>query len=276
MKLILALFLISIAVVAAGRQPPSFKYNQHGADWTATCATGKHQSPIDILPENLDQTICMRHGEDAAQPFRVNYHYRLARNLSMVNNGYALQVAGDLGFVTVGGCNPCDGKEYDIKQFHFHSPSEHRINNKSYAMELHIVHQKKGSSGLNDLLFVSILFYIQPEGGFPNSFLENIDWNHIPTTANGANLIHGFIDLGRLRESLRGEYYTYDGSITTPTCDETVKWFVMKRPLGITKHQASQIQAVFQLNNGFAGGAGNNRAIQPLNDRKVIWFRKRV
>jgi len=286
---VLALLVASCAVVVARQhsmQPaapaaPSFTYNQRGADWAGTCQTGKHQSPIDLKTEeehvraDLRQTICVRSGEESSRPFRINYHYRPAHNLSMVNNGYALQVAGDLGFVTLGGCNPCDGQEYDVKQFHFHSPSEHTINNKTYAMELHIVHQKKGSSGLSDLLFVSILFYIQPEGGFPNSFLEDIDWNHVPASANGANQISGFVDMHRLKESLRGEYYTYDGSLTTPTCDETVKWFVMKKPLGFTKHQAAKIQAMFQQNTAFAGGAGNNRAVQPLNDRKVVWYRKR-
>jgi len=291
MKLALALLVVCVAVVSARNsalQPPApapsppppapstFTYNQNGVDWTGTCSTGKHQSPINIETENLDTTVCVRRGEEASKPHSINYHYTLGQNLSMVHNGYSLQVAGNLGFVTVGGCNPCDGQGYNVKQFHFHSPSEHTVNNKSYPLELHIVHQKQGSSGLNDLLFVSILFYVQPEGGFPNSFLHNIDWRHLPTTTNAPNRIYGYVDLHLLKEAFRGEYYTYDGSLTTPSCDETVKWFVMKRPLGITKHQAERIQGLFQNNNAFAGGKGNNRATQPLNDRKVTWYRKPI
>lgn len=33
------------------------------------------------------------------------------------------------------------------------------------------------------------------------------------------------------------KYYTYKGSITTPPCYESVRWFVMKSPIAITKQQ---------------------------------------
>jgi len=282
MKLCIALLVVCVAVATAQQGNPatspttttsSWSYSSKGSDWSGTCQSGKHQSPINIVHHD---TICVRDGESSAQPYRINYHYKLAQNLSMAYNGYSLQVAGDLGFVTVGGCNPCDGQEYDVKQFHFHAPSEHQIDGKTYPMELHIVHQKKGSSDLNDLLFVSILFYVQPEGGFPNTFLENIDWNHAPSDSNKPNAINGFVDLHRLKEAFRGEYWTYDGSLTTPSCDETVKWFVMKRPLGATADQISKIQSLFQNNPSFANGNGNNRPVQPINDRKVTWFRKRI
>jgi len=284
MKIAIGLLLAFVALASArsrvlqpaGATKDAFSYSQNGKDWAGTCASGQHQSPINLETENEATTTCVRYGEDAAKHHTINYHYTLAQNLSMVNNGYTLRVSADLGFVTLGGCNPCSGDEYDVKQFHFHTPSEHTINNKSFAMELHIVHQKKGSSGVQDLLFVSILFYIQPEGGFPNAFLENIDWNHLPSSNGANNIINGFVDLGRLKEAFRGEYYTYHGSLTAPGCSETVKWFVMKRPLGVTKHQAAKIQALFQQNTNFAGGQGNNRAVQPLNGRKVFWVRKRV
>ena len=34
-------------------------------------------------------------------------------------------------------------------------------------------------------------------------------------------------------------YYTYKGSITTPPCYESVRWFVMKSPIAITKQQVT-------------------------------------
>jgi carbonic anhydrase len=244
------------------------------------CQSGKRQSPIDIKTEHEFEshehrnTICVRSGEESSRPFRINYHYRPALNLSMVNNGYSLQVAGDFGFVTIGGCNPCDGQEYDVKQFHFHSPSEHTINNKSYAMELHIVHQKKGSSGLNDLVFVAVLFYVQPDGGFPNWFLDNINWANAPTTAGASTKISAPVDLHKLKESFDGEYWTYKGSLTTPPCSETVQYFIMKNPLGITKDQLATIQNLFSKNTAFANGNGNNRPVQKLNNREVVWYRR--
>jgi carbonic anhydrase len=180
-----------------------------------------------------------------------------------------------LGFVTVGGCNPCDGQQYLVKQFHFHTPSEHTFDATSdksgkYEMELHIVHQKQGGTGLNDLLVVAIQFYIQPDGGFPNSFLENINFNFAPKAGGGSTPIQSAVDLSRLQEALHGEYFTYKGSLTTPPCTETVTFFVMKNPLGVTKEQAELMRTIFVSN-----GKGNARATQPLNNREVVWYRRR-
>ena len=35
---------------------------------------------------------------------------------------------------------PSMGQNYELKQFHFHSPSEHKVAGESFAMEMHFVH----------------------------------------------------------------------------------------------------------------------------------------
>jgi carbonic anhydrase len=282
------LFLAVIALASArGTLDPKDRHDEHekfswgylknGTDWPGLCSTGLAQSPINI---ETAKTKCVRHGEGDARQYRIDFHYVKRANLSLAHNGNTLKVKGDLGYITLGGCNPCDGQEYFVKQFHFHSPSEHSIDatpekDGHYAMELQIVHQKKGSSGLNDLVFVSVLFYVQPDGGFPNWFLESINWNNAPTTAGTSAKVSGAVDLGKLQESLAGEHWTYKGSLTTPPCSETVQWFIMKTPLGITKDQFAVIQNLFSKNQAYANGAGNNRATQPLNNREPVWYRRR-
>jgi carbonic anhydrase len=265
------------AAPAPGTAAAPWTYAQAGADWTGTCSTGKKQSPIAIDSDNLQTTSCVRDGEEASIRHRINFFYKPVVNLSVTHTGYTLQVAGDLGFVTIGGCNPCAGQEFDVKQIQFHAAAEHLVNNKTRSLELHIVHQKKGSTDLSHLAIVAIQFYIQGDGGFDNAFLQSLDWDHLPGSANAVNgPLKTVVDLNRLTETLQGEYFTYHGSLTTPSCDETVKWFVMKTPLGITRDQYNKINALFAGRQDFAAGKGNNRAIQPLNDRKVIWFRKRL
>ena len=34
---------------------------------------------------------------------------------------------------------------FDLKQFHFHSPSEHTINGEHFPLEMHMVHQATGT-----------------------------------------------------------------------------------------------------------------------------------
>ena len=281
MKCIVFLVLLIAAVSAQQQQlapkqqqgaAVPFTYENDGKDWTGTCSTGTAQSPINIETE---KTTCVRHGEDAAKQYRIDYHYLPQKNLSLVHNGNTLKVKGDLGYVTIGGCNPCDGQEYVVRQFHFHTPSEHTIDATAqktgkYEMELHIVHQKKGSTGLNDLVFVTILFYIQPDGGFNNWFLDNINWAWAPKTAGASTTIQGFVDLMRLKESLHGEYFSYKGSLSTPPCTESVQYFIMKNPLGVTKEQAQIMKDLFVKN-----GKGNSRPVQALNNRPVVWYRRR-
>jgi carbonic anhydrase len=267
-----ALLVVVVSAAAPQQQQPQqqFSYQTPGS-WGGVCNSGQLQSPINIVAE---KARCVRHGEEEARAYRVDFHYLPQQNLSLINNGYTLKVKGDLGYITIGGCNPCDGQEYYVKQFHFHAPSEHTIDaaptgskNGSYAMELHIVHQKKGSTGLNDIVMVAVLFYVQPDGGFNNWFLDSLNWPFAPANAQGETKLTGIVDLYKLRESLHGEYYSYKGSLTTPPCTESVQWVVMKNPLGITKDQLTNIQKVFPK--------GNARVVQNTGNREVVWYRRR-
>ncbi|MEW8547069.1 MAG: carbonic anhydrase family protein [Candidatus Thiodiazotropha sp.] len=39
----------------------------------------------------------------------------------------------------------------------------------------------------------------------------------------------------RIFFSRRCEFYTYPGSITTPTCHESVRWVIMRDPIMVTE-----------------------------------------
>lgn len=291
MRVIVALALV-LAVATAQQQqgalqptqggadappPATWTYTQGGSDWTGTCSSGTQQSPINI---DTKTAVCVRHGEDNAKQYRIDYHYIPVANLTLQHSGNALKVKGDLGYVTIGGCNSCDGQEYYVKQLKFHAPSEHTFDTTPTQdghkkMELHIIHQKKGSTGLNDLLVVAVLFYIQPEGGFPNSFLDTVNWPNAPKTPLTGVTINTPVNLHKLREAFRGEHYYYKGSLTAPPCTENVQWFVMKHPLGVTQQQFDTINSLFGGNSAFANGQGNSRVVQPLNNRQVIWYRRK-
>ena len=61
--------------------------------------------------------------------------------------------------------------------------------------------------------------------------------------------------LPKTRTTLR-----YDGSLTTPGCTEGVKWNVMTSPITLSQDQINQFLEAF---------SGNNRPVQPLNNRVV-------
>jgi len=37
-----------------------------------------------------------------------------------------------------------NGKEFELKQFHFHTPSEHTIDGEYFPLEMHMVHEAAG------------------------------------------------------------------------------------------------------------------------------------
>jgi carbonic anhydrase len=46
--------------------------------------------------------------------------------------------------VIAGGTTEFENKTFNLKQFHFHHPSEHRINEEDFALEMHMVHEAAG------------------------------------------------------------------------------------------------------------------------------------
>jgi len=48
--------------------------------------------------------------------------------------------------VVVNGTTKVAGTEFALKQFHLHTPSEHRINDEYFPLEMHMVHEAEGES----------------------------------------------------------------------------------------------------------------------------------
>src|SRR5262245_28319750 len=85
----------------------------------AACKNGHRQSPIDIRnPRSADLPL-------------IQFHYKPSP-LHIIDNGHTVMINYVPGsFITVG------DKNYALKQFHFHHPSEEKINGKDYDMVAH-------------------------------------------------------------------------------------------------------------------------------------------
>lgn len=68
------------------------------------------------------------------------------------------------------------------------------------------------------------------------------------------------------------DFWSFDGSLTTPPCTENVKWAVLKEVQPISTEQLSKFTALWAKNPYFGNGNGNNRKAQPLNDRTVYFY----
>lgn len=92
------------------------------------CAKGKNQSPI-----NLTNFI-----KADLPPLEFNYQ---SSTTEILNNGHTIQVNYPRGSKYT-----ANKKEFELWQFHFHAPSEHLIEGKSFPVEAHFVHFDKNGN----------------------------------------------------------------------------------------------------------------------------------
>ena len=75
-------------------------------------------------------------------------------------------------------------------------------------------------------------FFLDSTDDSENEFIK--EWNlNRPSTEKFDLDLEYFDDL--IDDEIVKEYYYYQGSLTTPDCNEIVNWFVMKKPLSISK-----------------------------------------
>jgi carbonic anhydrase len=196
--------------------------------------TGKNQSPVDIA-----------HTLDAPLP-ALTIAYKAA-GTEVVNNGHTVQVNYGPGSTL-----KIDGIAFELKQFHFHSPSENRLAGKSFPLEGHLVHADKDGN----LAVVAVFF----EQGAANATLAKV-WGGMPKKDGDKSALPAGISATGLLPAKR-DYFRYSGSLTTPPCSEGVRWFVMKQPMTVSKEQLT----AFQSTLGFA----NNRPVQRVNARQLL------
>jgi carbonic anhydrase len=207
------------------------------------CAEGATQSPIDIASASVASapaSVTMQYGRASMS---IDHHEHVT---DVIDNGHTIQVnCGGAGSVTIG------GKAFALAQFHFHSPSEHTVDGKSYPMEMHLVHKSADDS----LAVLGVLI----EEGKPNAAFDSV-WAHLPAEAGQeVRLPDVIVDVDHLLPAKR-EFYRYDGSLTTPPCSEGVKWLVMKTPIALSHDQIAKFRAIIH---------DNNRPTQALKNRVV-------
>lgn len=243
----------------------AFTYNNQGSDWTGLCVTGSNQSPIDI---DTVKGTC-----DNSMVFDITFP-NTNSVITLTDTAFQIQgtnteiklYATDINGLLTG---------YTSTYMTFHAPSEHHIEGNAYDLEMQIqfaINTEFAAKGLTSYVnaIVSILFSVDDTSS-ANAWLTALN---IPTTTLTAatRTINMFTSLGSTLPTTI-PYYTYQGSFTDPSstipCAETVNWYVLDSIQTMQSSQLTAFTSRYSKNSTFAGGNGNNRAIQDLNDRTV-------
>jgi carbonic anhydrase len=171
-------------------------------------------------------------------------------------------------------------QQYDLLQFHFHTPSEHKVNGKSAPMEVHFVHLKTGALPCDPDALLVIGAMIQQDSVTHKELSKIFNAQNLPQDSTQPAVTITNFDLNKVLPKL-DDSYRYAGSLTAPSTftnctaqggsiddqlsadifPENVQWVVLTKKIEMSKAQIKTFRSLFE--------EGNSRETQPLNGRTV-------
>ena len=216
--ILLVLTILGRCMTASGSEPLNYDHQDRWDD--AICHSGSFQSPVNIRTEDLRQ-------DSRTTDLYLDWPQSLRGSLK--NNGHTVKFTPDSSQPTAY-TNTHLG-QYKLLQMHMHwgenneVGSEHRINGEQASLEIHFVHERVSEHGSkwqkNAVIAVMADAGSESDSSVFNSLplRDVMNYNAIKTIPSLQ--IHQFFPVDR-------SYYYYEGSLTTPGCDQTVNWFILK------------------------------------------------
>lgn len=200
----------------------------------AACNAGSQQSPI-----NIDNTITA-----ALKPIKRLQKFPL-KNIALKDHSLILDAGS-------GNMMVLDQKPYQLKYISVHVPSEHQIKQKTFAAELHLVHEDKAGH--------RVIIAVMLEEGTANPAFEKL-LGSLPKEKEQSKPLAIRVTPADLMPN-KPAYYRYSGSLTAPPCTEGVQWVIMKESLKLSKFQLGSLQQAI--------GEPNQRPLQDGQGRMIL------
>ncbi|KAL4234210.1 Carbonic anhydrase [Mactra antiquata] len=230
-------------------------------------ADGKRQSPINISTSSAKYDAAL-----AKQPIRIAYSTE--KELCLQNSGKSVVCQIKATSELSGG--PLTGR-YKLEQFHLHwgsqdnKGSEHTIDGKEYAAELHLVHYntkygtfKKAVDKSDGLAVLGIII----EAGAECKAFKTITDNVCGVTNSGTDCRKPVVlDPATLLPDNTKDFWTYEGSLTTPPLFESVQWIVFKQRVQYSHDQLEKLRSLIDSDNDKM--QNNYRPPVDVNGRQV-------
>jgi carbonic anhydrase len=206
------------------------------------CQVGTQQSPIAL---SLSNGLALNH-----VPSFNNYLGNITGNFYNWGYGPAFTLAHNGDWTSHPGFT-YDNKTVYLKGWHIHAPADHSVGGDRSKAELHLVHVD--ASGHE----AAVMAIRLDPGNFDSPFFtqlpEMIDFNNMDIIEPIA------IDHTSALQAVQffSEFWTYQGSLTSPPCTEGIRWFVarqimftgvkqMQDILGASTYSARAEQEVWQ------------------------------
>ncbi|KAG5637201.1 hypothetical protein H0H81_005414 [Sphagnurus paluster] len=258
--LFFTLFASLVVVLQVSASPLHFHLHQRGAsvegnatstESEATCATFGYtgiNGPLGWAGLSPDNALCSTGTSQSPINFNAQIKKASANPTVWMPDGFGdFENLGTTVEVSQVGKTTFEGKVYNLQQFHFHTPSEHRIEDETFPLEVHFVHAADDGAGL----VLGAVFDITPTGAtteFVHTLGQEVE--KIPK-AGDKTQVHG-LKLGKIVEAFQtGPLFTYSGSLTTPPCSEGITWVFAQNPLPIDVKSYLAFKNVIKFNARF-------------------------
>lgn len=203
------------------------------------CAKGRNQSPININPGGSGITT-------VTGGSRPTFNYPPVNSVKWENVGSTVEalVSGSLTFGGVG---------WTLQNFHFHTPSEHRLSEEHYPLEVHFVHQRNDPlpDGTRPNLVVGGFFQLGTDDEVVDTFRQTLGRvEEIRNTGSSVTINRLNFD-GVTSHFSSNNFYQYAGSLTTPPCSQGVTWLVSNQPFRLNVRLYNSVKSVVKFNSRF-------------------------
>lgn len=247
--------VVTLAAVLVAVHSAGADYSDQ-AGWAGVCnvGTSKKQSPVDVISPETKTVVDGKLLELSDEAGALTASNKDASDAIKI--GFAETVKYQI---------PGLDEEGTVAQLHIHwgavdtEGSEHLLDGKQFAAEAHLV-TSYGNDG--KYAVINRFFKVGAENGQIKQMITS-------AKASGAEARKiALFNLTALYPSDIGEVITYEGSLTTPTCDEIVHWVIVPEPLTISKEQLAALRTV-KLGDGTGVALTFNwRNKQDLNGRE--------
>jgi len=232
------------------------------SNWSGSCTSGTKQSPINVL---TNTTTTKEHTGSVVD---------IGTNASAVGlengdntNTLHFDLTTDITFKGVPGLDK--DIEATAAQIHIHwgkdsKGSEHLLQDTQHALEMHLVNTYTSSG--STMYTVYARFFKE---GSENAYLKKMI---TAQEATGASRDLTSFDLLALYPKSIETVYTYEGSLTTPGCDEKVHWVVIPDILEVSTAQLTTLRAMKLGSGSSTAKTYNWREEQDLNSRTITKY----
>jgi len=249
----------------------NWDYNNfsHWVQYYPFCS-GLSQSPIDIsFPANqtLANVVPLQFNYPALSTLTVDEIPTYSARLSNDDNGLSEQLV-----IPPNSLLPAGSWHFETAHLHWGptpaTGSEHTFNGQHFPMELHLIHRNPKYPDLDTafkqsdgLLVLATMFQLQTNNNTDLAAMRleqlTVNTSAVITISNITMAWSHF-----LPTDASTNYATYFGSLTTPPCNEVVRWVVFRTPLQVSDYQLNLLREIVP---------SNCRPTLPLNGRNVFY-----